>query len=567
MIRISQIRLRPDHSEEQLRKAILKKLNIRPSDLGTFRIVRQSIDARKKPGIFYTYTVDADVRGENAILKRSAKNADISVVHETEWKLPDCKEPGRYLLQYRPVVIGSGPAGLFCALVLSRAGFRPVVIERGEAMEERTETVQSFWNGGKLDPNSNVQFGEGGAGTFSDGKLNTSIKDSSGRIRFVLRTFADAGADPDILYSYKPHIGTDVLRQVVVQIRGEIISNGGSFLFSHLVEDITSENPDHRCENIEDDRDGANTDSSVLCKLPLQTLNVRDLKTGELRSIRTQIVIAALGHSARDTFRMLYDHGYEMTPKAFAVGVRVQHPQKMIDDAMYGPDCPYEMPASPYKLTCRLQDGGGVYSFCMCPGGYVVNASSEEGRLAVNGMSYHGRASGNANSAIVVTVSPEQYHASDALSGIAFQQSLEEKAFQAGTGRIPTQTFGDFLAHKKTETFGSIKPVMKGACEPADVRSVFPDFISDSIEEGMRHFDRIIPGFASKDVLLSAVESRTSSPVRIEREEDLTAKGHPYFYPCGEGAGYAGGITSAAVDGLRVAEAVASKFTIDFPCE
>ena len=471
------------------------------------------------------------------------------------------------------VIIGSGPAGLFCALTLSRAGFCPLVIERGEPVEERVQAVQRFWDGGALDPNCNVQFGEGGAGTFSDGKLNTSIKDSSGRIAFVLRTFVEAGADSQILYSYKPHIGTDVLQKVVRNIRQEIIANGGTFLFSHLVEDISEHAP--ACRSVQ--RSEGEVHESIWKKdisdngqelhvqdLHVQKIHIRDLKTGEVKIIPTQIVIAALGHSARDTFRMLYDHGYEMTPKAFAVGVRVQHPQKLIDDAMYGEDCPYEMPASPYKVTCKLEDGGGVYSFCMCPGGYVVNASSEEGRLAVNGMSYHDRDSTNANSAIVVTVSPEQYHAQDALSGIAFQQDLEEKAFQAGEGRIPTQTLGDFLARRKTTEFGSIKPVTKGECTPADIRGVFPDYINRSIEEGMRHFDRIIPGFAQDDVLLSAVESRTSSPVRIERGEDLTAIGHPCFYPCGEGAGYAGGITSAAVDGMRVAEAIVAKYSKAF---
>ena len=614
MIRISQIKLRPDHSPWQLEKAVLKKLNIKSSDLKEMRVIRQSVDARKKPDIFYVYTVDVNVKGESALLKRFARDPQISTANEVQWQLPACKNPGAHPLSKRPVIIGSGPAGLFCALVLSRAGFKPIVVERGEAMEERTGTVEHFWNGGPLNPNSNVQFGEGGAGTFSDGKLNTSIKDSSGRIRFVLKTFVEAGADPDILYSYKPHIGTDVLRRVVTNIREEIIANGGSFLFSHVAEDITEEFVSPlSAEQERLPQDSAlsalseNASASSPMHLPperLQTLQVRDLKTNEVMQLQTQIVIAALGHSARDTFRMLYNKGYKMTPKAFAVGVRVQHPQKLIDDAMYGEACPYDMPASPYKLTCKLENGGGVYSFCMCPGGYVVNASSEEGRLAVNGMSYHGRSSGNANSAIVVTVSPEQYielsfahgsehcdasgqdsHVSDihgpggvvsgdhdpgtqiprALQGIAFQQHLEERAYRAGGGKIPTQTLADFLDHRKSTAFGNIQPVTKGACAPADVRSIFPDFISDSIEEGMKHFERIIPGFASPDVLLSAVESRTSSPVRIERTEDMNCEDHPGFYPCGEGAGYAGGITSAAVDGLRVAEAIASKFSIDFP--
>ena len=497
----------------------------------------------------------------------------------------------------RPVIVGTGPAGLFCGLSLARAGLRPILIERGQSVLQRTEAVARFWEGGRLNPESNVQFGEGGAGTFSDGKLNTGVKDTFGRIRFVLETFVEAGADPEILYSYKPHIGTDVLREAVAHIRDEIIARGGEVRFS---EKLISVRPAGKAAGR-----GEREIWEIVTERQQPDKEPETLKT----HLVTDVLVLAVGHSARDTFRMLYDTGLSMTPKAFAVGLRIQHPQGMIDRALYGAGCPYEMPPAPYKLTHRLPDGRGVYSFCMCPGGYVVNASSEEGLLAVNGMSNHDRGSGFANSAIVVTVSPQDIRGylseirkehPDILSdnrlnpelfaGIEFQRRLERAAFLAGRGTIPVQTFGAYReAGKRAETSPDAAhsaqaasgltfpgrplcspksmaeteawkagPKFRGQYAAADVRSILPEQVAGAIEEGILAWDRQIHGFADPSALLAGVESRTSSPIRIGRGEDLQAIHFPGIYPCGEGAGYAGGITSAAVDGLRVAEAIAA---------
>ena len=471
----------------------------------------------------------------------------------------------------RPVIVGTGPAGLFCGLSLARSGLRPILIERGQSVLKRTESVARFWEGGRLNPESNVQFGEGGAGTFSDGKLNTGVKDAFGRIRFVLETFVEAGADPEILYSYKPHIGTDVLRGAVAHIRDEIIARGGEVRFS---EKLISVKPAGKAAGRSDREIW-----EVVTERQQRDREPETLKTHLL----TDVLVLAVGHSARDTFRMLYDTGLSMTSKAFAVGLRIQHPQGMIDRALYGAECPYEMPPAPYKLTHRLPDGRGVYSFCMCPGGYVVNASSEEGLLAVNGMSNHDRGSGFANSAIVVTVSPQDIRGylsdirkehPDILSGsrpdpelfagVEFQRRLERAAFLAGRGAIPVQTFGAYRESLRSpESMAEAEawkagPKFRGQYAAADVRSILPEQIAGAIEEGILAWDRQIHGFADPSALLAGVESRTSSPIRIERGEDLQALHFPGIYPCGEGAGYAGGITSAAVDGLRVAEVIAA---------
>lgn len=535
MIRIQQIKLPPDHKEEDLRNAVRKLLRLPEGQPVSYEIVRQSIDARKKPELFLVYTVDVRCEGEKKLLK-AARNKNISLAEKKKYHFPETK--GRLPLRQRPVIAGMGPAGLFCALMLARAGFRPILLERGEPVEARLEKVEHFWRTGELDPESNVQFGEGGAGTFSDGKLNTMVKDPQGKIRFVLETFVKAGADPEILYSYKPHIGTDRLIQVVAALRKEILSLGGTVFFNTHLTDIRPQ------------KDGA---------YELEAIKEKD----QLFTMETTLLVLAMGHSARDTFEMLRERGFAMEPKAFAVGVRVEHPQKRINDSMYGEQCPYEMPPSPYKLTHRLENGRGVYSFCMCPGGYVVNASSQQGMLAVNGMSYHNRGSKNANSAIVVTVTPEDFGDGDVLSGVRYQQDLEKKAFQAGGGRIPVQRFADFKAGIPSRCLGTVVPQMKGEYIPANVRQIFPEEIAVSIEQGITAFDKKIHGFADPDTLLSGVESRTSSPVRILRDESLVSN-FSGIYPCGEGAGYAGGITSAALDGIRVAEAIASKFSIDF---
>ena len=549
MLRIEQLKLRPDHAEKDLETAIRKSLRLRDSQPFSYEIIRQSVDARKKPDIYYVYTVDVKCSHENQILRQRSKNK-ISRVTKIEYHFPS---NGKEKLDLPPVIVGTGPAGLFCGLMLARAGFRPILLERGEEVQKRQKSVEHFWDTGELNPNSNVQFGEGGAGTFSDGKLNTSVKDPKGRIRFVLKTFVEAGADPSILYSYKPHIGTDVLTDVVRTIREEIISLGGQVLFEHQLTDIEKKLDGHYILRIS--------------KNQIQDLPKGDLCVGNSQAqdieLLTQILVLAIGHSARDTFQMLYDRNFEMNAKSFAVGVRVEHPQKWINDSMYGDNCPYEMPAAPYKLTHKLKNGGGVYSFCMCPGGYVVNASSRPGLLAINGMSYHARNGENANSAIVVTVSPKDFGGEKPLDGLNFQEKLERRAFEIGKGKIPVQRFLDFRSNTSSVRLGNITPQMKGAYTPANVRCIFPERISRSIEEGMEAFGRQITGFSDDDVLLSGVESRTSSPVRILRGDTLECS-FSGVYPCGEGAGYAGGITSAALDGIRVAEVIASKFSIDF---
>ena len=543
MIQINQIRLKPDHSEEDLNNRIRRKLRLSPGTQFTYSILRRSLDARKKPGLFYVYCVLVKTDHENQILRRLSKDRDITAFAEKPYRFPACEilpvsQTGR------PVVAGSGPAGLFCALMLAGAGLRPIIVERGADVDTRSEKVERFWQDGLLDLNTNVQFGEGGAGTFSDGKLNTSIHDPSGRIRFVLETFVRHGADPEILWSSKPHIGTDCLKKIIKNIRKEIISLGGTYSFCTALTDL---------EPARDLPGSANRWRVHLA--------VREKDEVRMQICETPALILAIGHSARDTYEMLCRRGFTLQQKAFAIGVRIQHPQKWIDRAMYGDPCVYELPPASYKLTYKAADGRGVYSFCMCPGGYVVNASSEKGRLAVNGMSYHDRAGENANSAIVVTVSPEQYdpqRSAGVLGGIEWQRMLEEKAYTVGEGKIPLQRFRDFRQNKDTcdGSPADIAPAVRGAWCSADVRSIFPDDIAKDLTEAILAFEKQIPGFSSDDAIIAGVESRTSSPVRILRTQDGEAEGFPGIYPCGEGAGYAGGITSAAVDGIRIAEYV-----------
>ena len=523
MLRISQLKLPVTHTQEQLEKKLLKMLRMSKKDLGQYYIRKRSLDARKKPELYYVYSIDVEIKNEERVLK--SMKGKVQKVSSRPYSVP---EHGTERLSDRPVIIGNGPAGLFCAYLLSGEGYRPLIIERGASVRERRRDVEKFWETGVLDPASNVQFGEGGAGTFSDGKLNTLVKDPAGRNRFVLETFVKFGAPEDILWEQKPHIGTDILINVVEAMRREIEKMGGEFRFHSQVTDLIPEE--------------------------------KVLIINEKEKIRAGAAVLAVGHSARDTFYMLCDRGFNMEAKAFAVGVRVEHPQRLIDENMYGRDNRGNLPAASYKLTEKLANGRGVYTFCMCPGGYVVNASSEPGCLAVNGMSYHGRAGENANSAVIVTVTPQDYGTDHPLAGVEFQRELEKRAWEEGSGCVPVQRFADFCANRKTLELGCIKPNIKGHYRLGNVRNIFPEELSLSIQEGIGAMDHKIRGFADKDVLLSGVESRTSSPVRINRDDSFRSN-IPWVYPCGEGAGYAGGITSAAMDGVKVAEALIRKFT------
>lgn len=530
MIRISQLQLPIGHSPEDLENKIRKILSIKgtPREI-SYKIIRQSLDARKKSDKKFVYTVDVTCKSkseERRILKR-VHHKDVMLTQGERYAFPS---PGVERLHHPPVIIGSGPAGLFCARMLAVHGYRPLVIERGAQAAKRKEAVEKFWQGGALDPRSNVQFGEGGAGTFSDGKLHTLIKDPHRRIQTVLQTFVDAGAPPEILYQQKPHLGTDALIDIVERIRRQIQEMGGCFLFETQVTDFI-------CEN------------GCLRRLLLDT--------GE--EIPVQAAVGAIGHSARDTFETLYRRGFSMEAKSFAVGVRIEHPQEMINQALYGEPQNPLLGAASYKLTYQSSLGRGVYSFCMCPGGYVVNASSEEKALAVNGMSYQDRGGANANSALAVTVTPADYPDASPLGGVAYQRKLEQKAWAIAGGKIPVQLWEDYLNFRDSESLGDVIPAIKGEYCLGGLRGILPKEIGDSIQEAVLAFQKKIPGYARPDCLLSGVESRTSSPVRILRGPDMQSNIQG-FYPCGEGAGYAGGITSAAIDGIKVAEAIAKKY-------
>ena len=536
MIRINQIKLPVTHTAAQLEQKLRKILKFTADTPLKYQIIKKSIDARKKPDLFYVYSVDVETANEQKILKKVNDN-NIMLTSKKKYILPEIKSPSAV-----PVIAGAGPAGLFCAYALMLEGFHPIVAERGKKVEERTTDVQKFWETGILDTASNVQFGEGGAGTFSDGKLNTLVKDPVGRNRFVLETFVKFGAPEHILYENKPHIGTDILADVIRRMRTFMTENGVEFLFETCV-----------------------TGFSVAANGSLQSVELN-----HDRQIDAAYLILAIGHSARDTFSLLQEKGLHMQAKSFAVGFRVEHPQSEINLTQYGKLYADKLPAAPYKVTANLSSGRGVYSFCMCPGGYVVNASSEKHHLAVNGMSYSDRGGSNANSAIIVSVTPEDFKADairhgeqpqdpggteDALSGVRFQERLEERAWQIGNGKIPQQLFGDYCKNRASVSYGAFLSTTKGAAVLGNLRGLLPEELEESFIEGMHHFSHAIPKFDRDDAILSGVESRTSSPVRIVRDESFQSNIRG-IYPCGEGAGYAGGIMSAAMDGLKVAEAI-----------
>ena len=679
MMVTEQLKLPVGHTREDLCRQLCKRLGIK--DTGKcpeFEIIKRSLDARKKPDIFFVYSIritepgfkipkKADKRyvkcvedefydflGEVGLRKLSSEQktnpelvegnrkgdrifrrvrfdrlSEEGVRHSEGGRSRVC--PGNSSEAERPVVVGFGPAGMFCALMLARAGLKPIVLERGKPADDRIKDVESFFAGGELNENSNVQFGEGGAGTFSDGKLNTGTGKQGGRAREVLVTFVRHGAPEEILYDNKPHIGTDILVNVIKGIREEILRLGGEILFNARFEELVldkegcvrgciysktdTDNNDGYRKRGEENLDGINTatvfqgcldeknrEGSVYGNKGFrdhpgkQEPVFTEKQHGVRQEIRTRAVCLAIGHSSRDTFEALYRKNVPMEQKAFAVGVRIEHPQELIDRFVYGEEHRelkkrFGLPAGDYKLTGHTRDGRGVYSFCMCPGGFVVNSSSERGMTAVNGMSFHARDGANANSALVVTVTGEDFNRSssgdsvaagsflgrdvndgtdqmlhdhveggnayrEVLAGLEFQRQLEKAAYREGAGKVPVQLLGDFEENRVSTVTGGVVPCIKGEWVFGNLRKVLPEFISRSILECMEHFDKKIPGFAMPDACLSGVESRTSSPVRIIRDETGMSRIRGLF-PCGEGAGYAGGIMSAAVDGIKCAERIA----------
>ena len=520
-------------TERELRHYIAGHLRIPESEIKHLKIIRKSVDARKKPELYYNYTAVFSCQREKEILKKNRKNNNLKeYIPEPDLLKSLSVIPERE--DERIVVVGSGPAGLLCAYFLAKCGRKPLIIERGAPMWERVDKVSRFWREGILDPETNVSFGEGGAGTFSDGKLNTGVKDKTGKKRFILDTFIEHGAPEEIGYLAKPHIGTDELRQVILSMRRTIEELGGTYRFHTKLTGFL-------CRG----EAGAEGESR------LEAVRVLD-EEGREEVISCDRCVLAIGHSARDTFEELKREGVLMESKPFAVGVRVEHSQKKINEIQYGVD-DRELPAADYKLTGKTADGRGVYSFCMCPGGYVVNASSEEGRTVVNGMSNHARDSVRANSAIVVTVDDRDFGSEDVLAGMEFQRRLEKRTFEVGQGKIPVQRYADFVAGIPTEEWEELQPCTKGNFVPADVKKILPSYISDGIIEGMKQFGRRMKGFDDGDTLILGTETRTSSPVRIVRNAEFQSESLRGVYPCGEGAGYAGGIMSAAMDGLRVA--------------
>lgn len=516
MIKISDIKVPEGADDEHIRKKAAHILGVRPDEIYDLKVIRRSKDARKRKNVLDVYTVSVRADNEERLVGRAAGRS-VSICEEKSYSYPCHGE--RHAL-HRPVVIGFGPAGIFTALLLAHEGYRPLVYERGKGIEERVIDVERFFQTGCLEPDSNVQFGEGGAGTFSDGKLSTGVKDRDGRKQYILDTFVRHGADRSILTDSHPHIGTDRLKSIIPSIRREIEAMGGEIRFGAKLTGIEADT------------------------------GITGIYINGDEYIPAESVFLCLGHSARDTFEMLYDTGINMESKAFAVGVRAEHKRRMIDEAM-------RQESASYKLTYHCRDGRGVYSFCMCPGGYVVNASSETGCLTVNGMSYASRSGENSNAAIVCTITPEDYagFGSDALAGVRFQKSLERKAYEECGGMIPYQKYGDFKAGRISGDFDEVRPACKGKYSKGNIRNVLPGYICDDIIEAMPSFGKRISGYDRDDTLFAGIEARTSSPLRIVRGEDRQSLGIRGLYPVGEGAGYAGGIMSAAIDGMKSAEA------------
>jgi len=533
MLRINELKLPLNHPDAALRDAILARLGVPDGDLVDFSVFKRSYDARKKSAIVLIYSIDADVRNEAAVLARLQKDQHVMPAPDTGYKFVPAAKPAPGTP--RPVVVGTGPCGLFVALILAQMGLNPIVLERGKIVRERTVDTFGFWRKRKLDTESNVQFGEGGAGTFSDGKLYSQIKDSNHHGRKVLTEFVKFGAPEEILYVSKPHIGTFRLVKMVEQMRAEILALGGEIRFETRVDDVLVE-----------EKNGVR-----------EVVGVR-LNSGE--ELATRHLAMAIGHSARDTFEMLYERGVYIEAKPFSIGFRVEHPQSLIDVCRFGPNAGNKLlGAADYKIVHHASNGRSVYSFCMCPGGTVVAASSEEGRVVTNGMSQYSRAERNANSAIVVGITPDDYPGHP-LAGIAFQRELESRAFVLGgsTYDAPGQLMGDFVRGVASKEFGSVTPSFRPAVHLTDLAPSLPDYAIVAMREAFVAFDKQIKGYYKEDAVLTGVETRTSSPIRIKRNnDDLQSLNTRGLFPAGEGAGYAGGIMSAAVDGIRVAEAMA----------
>jgi uncharacterized FAD-dependent dehydrogenase len=530
MLRLTEVKLPLDHPEAAIRTAILKRLGIAAGDLSGFSIFRRAVDARK-PAIAFIYTLDVEVRNEAALLERLNGDRHVTRAPDTSYRFV-AQAPAS--TSSRPIVIGTGPCGLFAGLLLAQMGFRPIILERGKAVRERTQDTWGLWRKSVLNPESNVQFGEGGAGTFSDGKLYSQVKDPRYLGRKVLTEFVKAGAPEEILYVAKPHIGTFRLVGMVESLRDTIHGLGGEIRFGCKVTDI--------------EIDGG---------------QVRGVALASGERIASNHVVLAVGHSARDTFQMLYDRGVHIEAKPFSIGFRIEHPQSLVDRARYGRNAGHPLlGAADYKLVHHCANGRSVYSFCMCPGGTVVAAASEPGRVVTNGMSQYSRNERNANSGIVVGITPADYPGHP-LAGIEFQRHWEERAYEAGGSNYcaPAQRVGDFLAKRPSTALGAVVPSYTPGVRMTDLSSCVPDYATTAIREALPVFEKQIRGYAMDDAVMTAVETRTSSPISIKRGRDYQSVNTRGLYPAGEGAGYAGGILSAAIDGIEVAEAVAMSMT------
>ena len=535
MLRLSEVKLPLDHAENDLEAAVrarLADLGVAADGLVRYTVFRRAHDARKRSDIKLTYIVDVEVKDEAAVRKRIAGKPHCGVTPDMTYRF--VAQAPEHTTRPRPVVIGMGPCGLFAGLILAQMGFRPIILERGKAVRERTKDTFGLWRKSVLNPESNVQFGEGGAGTFSDGKLYSQIKDPHHYGRKVLEEFVKAGAPEDILYLSRPHIGTFRLVSMVEKMRATIHELGGEVRFETRVDDIE-----------------------------IDQGKVRSLKLSNGETLRCDHVVLAVGHSARDTFQMLHDRGVYIEAKPFSLGFRIEHPQGLIDRARFGKFAGHkQLGAADYKVVHHCSNGRAVYSFCMCPGGTVVAATSEPGRVVTNGMSQYSRAERNANAGIVVGITPEDYPGGP-LAGIAFQRKWEERAFELGGGnyQAPGQLVGDFIAGRPSTSLGSVIPSYKPGVHPTDLSTALPDYVIEAIREALPQIDKKIAGFAMHDAVLTGVETRTSSPIRIRRKDDYQSMNVEGLYPAGEGAGYAGGIYSAAIDGIEVAQAVALNLT------